>query len=304
MAELQQLESGRRCYLLAEHLVGRSPHCDLHIQADYISGQHAAIRWTGQTWELKDLGSRNGTTLNGAVLEPGRAYPLEKDSIMTFGRESQRWGLSDASAPALMALPIGPGAPVFLEGDMLIVPGGDSPEVVVLRGPRGEWQVESADGLTQIEDGDTFDAGGVTWRFCCPAVIAPTSSLEPRPSVRDARLRFSVSLDEEHVELGLECQKRTLALGTRSHNYLLLTLARRRLADKADGFLDSVCGWIYQEDLLKDLSTTHLQLNVDICRIRKHFAALGLKEAAAIVERRPRTKQLRIGVADLVVTNV
>jgi hypothetical protein len=95
-----------------------------------------------------------------------------------------------------------------------------------------------------------------------------------------------------------------LALGTRSHNYLLLTLARRRLADKAEGFLDSVCGWIYQEDLLRALSTTHLQLNVDICRIRKHFAAVGLKETACIVERRPRTKQIRIGVADLVVVNV
>jgi hypothetical protein len=61
---------------------------------------------------------------------------------------------------------------------------------------------------------------------------------------------------------------------------------------------------MYQEDLLRDLSTTHAQLNVDICRIRKHFGGLGLKEAAAIVERRVRTKQIRIGVADLVVTPV
>jgi hypothetical protein len=193
---------------------------------------------------------------------------------------------------------------VFLEGDMLVVPAGDSPEVVVLRSARGEWQLESADRLTRIEDGDTFEAGGTFWRFCCPNVIAPTSPLEQRPSVRDARLRFAVSLDEEHVELGLECQNRRVALGTRSHNYLLLVLARRRLADQAEGLLDSVCGWIYQEDLLRDLSTTHTQLNVDICRIRKHFGALGLKEAAAIVERRIRTKQIRIGVADLVITTV
>lgn len=299
---LRQLASGRGCCLRAEHLVGRSPHCDLHIEEDYISGQHASIRWTGKTWELKDLGSRNGTGLNGSMLEPGASYPLEKSSTLIFGRASQSWVLEDASPPSLMAVPIGGGTPVFLEGDMLVVPGGDSPEVVVLRGPRGEWQVESADGLTEIEDGETFEAGGITWRFCCPVVIAPTSALEQRPSVRDARLCFAVSPDEEHVELALECQKKRFALGTRSHNYLLLTLARRRLADRAEGFLDSACGWIYQEDLLRDLSTTHTQLNVDICRIRKHFGSLGLKEAAAIVERRIKTKQIRIGVADLSVT--
>lgn len=302
MGTLLHLESGRRCHLRAEHLVGRSPHCDLCIEESHVSGQHAAIRWTGKEWELKDLGSRNGTRLNGTELEPGTAYSLSTDSTLVFGRASQSWILSDISPPSLMAVPADGGAPVFLEGDMLVVPSGDVPEVVVLRGPRGEWQVETADRLVAIEDGDTFQAGGSTWRFCCPAVIAPTSSLEQRPSVRDARLRFAVSLDEEHVELGLEWQNKRMALGTRAHNYLLLTLARRRLADRADGFLDSVCGWTYQEELLKDLSTTYTQLNVDICRIRKHFGTLGLKDAAMIVERRVKTKQLRIGVSDLIVS--
>ncbi len=269
-----------------------------------MSGQHAVIRWTGNYWELKDLGSRNGTRLNAAVLEPGTAYPLEQNSTLVLGRASQSWVLEDVSPPSLMAVPVeGGGPPVFLEGDMLVLPAGDAPEVVVLRGAQGEWQVESADGLTRIEDGETFEAGGVTWRFCCPAVIAPTSALEQRPTLRDARLRFAVSLDEEYVELALERQSRRVELGARSHNYILLTLARRRLADRAEGLLDSMCGWIYQEDLVKDLSTTYTQLNVDICRIRKHFGTLGLREAAAIVERRVKTKQLRIGVGDLIVTS-
>lgn len=304
MGVLRHPESGRRCHLRAEHLVGRSPHCDLCIEETYISGQHAALRWTGKAWELKDLGSRNGTSLDNAVLEPRTAYAIEEGGTVLFGRSSQRWVLEDASPPSVMAVPLGGGDPVLLEGDILVVPTGDSPEVVVLRGAQGEWQVETADGLTRIQEGELFEAGGESWRFCCPAIIAPTSALELRPSVRDARLRFSVSMDEEHVELGLECEGRHMNLGARAHNYLLLTLARLRLSDRAAGFLDSACGWVYQEDLLRDLSTTHMQLNVDICRIRKHFGTLGLREAAAVIERRAKTKQLRIGIADLIISTV
>jgi hypothetical protein len=58
---------------------------------------------------------------------------------------------------------------------------------------------------------------------------------------------------------------------------------------------------VYQDELMRELGTSGTQLNVDIFRIRKQFATLDLSESAAIVERRPRTKQLRIGVANLLV---
>jgi hypothetical protein len=41
------------------------------------------------------------------------------------------------------------------------------------------------------------------------------------------------------------------------------------------------------------------QLNLDVFRLRRQFAALGIVDAANIVERRPRTRQLRIGTARL-----
>jgi hypothetical protein len=41
------------------------------------------------------------------------------------------------------------------------------------------------------------------------------------------------------------------------------------------------------------------QLNIDVFRIRRHFAAAGIAGAAGIVERRPRTQQLRIGTPHL-----
>jgi hypothetical protein len=41
------------------------------------------------------------------------------------------------------------------------------------------------------------------------------------------------------------------------------------------------------------------QLNIDVHRIRKQFAEVGVLDAANIVERRPRTRQLRIGTGRL-----
>jgi hypothetical protein len=115
------------------------------------------------------------------------------------------------------------------------------------------------------------------------------------------RLRFAVSRDEEHVELVVDWPSSRRDLGSRIHNYILLTLARHRLADASAGIPGSACGWVYQDELMRELGTSGTQLNVDIFRIRKQFATLDLSESAAIVERRPRTKQLRIGVANLLV---
>ena len=59
------------------------------------------------------------------------------------------------------------------------------------------------------------------------------------------------------------------------------------------------CGWIHQDDVAHDPTMATPQLNIDAFRIRKQFAAAGLIGAANIIERRPRTKQLRIGAARL-----
>jgi len=57
-------------------------------------------------------------------------------------------------------------------------------------------------------------------------------------------------------------------------------------------------------DLVRDPSTTAPQINLDVFRIRKQFAALGLPDAANIVERRPRTRQLRIGTFHIHISNL
>ena len=46
-------------------LLGRAPECDIVVEGRLISRQHATIRRLGTTYTLEDMGSHNGTTVNG-----------------------------------------------------------------------------------------------------------------------------------------------------------------------------------------------------------------------------------------------
>ncbi|MEW2576414.1 DUF1707 and FHA domain-containing protein [Streptomyces syringium] len=45
--------------------IGRSPLSDLRFDHDTVSRRHAELRYVGDSWRLSDLGSRNGTYVNG-----------------------------------------------------------------------------------------------------------------------------------------------------------------------------------------------------------------------------------------------
>ncbi len=304
MAVLRSENGAAWCGLHADHLVGRSSRCDLQLDESYVSAQHAEFRWSG-VWEVKDLGSRNGTSLNGKLLDAGRYYRISKGMSISFGRVAQTWIFRNDSEPCVMAMPFEEGEPAFAVDDVVAIPSPEAPEAVIVRGLDGSWQLERPDGvITRVDHDETFVVGGSNWLFCNPKAAKPTSVLDGRLSLLDVRLNFSVSTDEEHVDVVADWPGARSELGSRTHNYILLTLARQRLADAAAGVPLTACGWMYQDDLIRGLAMTATQLNVDIFRIRQQFAKLDLGETAAIVERRPRTKQLRIGIANLVVTRV
>ncbi len=108
-------------------------------------------------------------------------------------------------------------------------------------------------------------------------------------------LLLAVSKDEEYVQLRIMQGRLALDLGARAHNYLLLTLARRRLADAAAGSSENACGWICLDDFSHDPSMGPPRLNIDVFRLRRQLASRGVANAARIVERRASTRQLRIG---------
>ncbi len=50
-------------------LIGREAGCTLRIQHPLVSRKHADVTWTGSGWLLRDLGSSNGTYLDGEQVQ-------------------------------------------------------------------------------------------------------------------------------------------------------------------------------------------------------------------------------------------
>jgi len=64
--------------------VGRAPKNDIVLPDSYISAKHARFRQVGDTYLLEDLGSTNGTMVNGVrIKEP---IPLRNGDRISFGQ--------------------------------------------------------------------------------------------------------------------------------------------------------------------------------------------------------------------------
>jgi adenylate cyclase len=64
-------------------IVGRAPSCDLPVFHPTISRRHAELTSDGSVLSLRDLGSSNGTFVNGAKIEKGKAMI---DDLLAFGK--------------------------------------------------------------------------------------------------------------------------------------------------------------------------------------------------------------------------
>lgn len=305
MGQLKEVQGEGLCILEPEHLIGRTEHCSLQLRKAYISGQHAFIRWSGSSWQLLDRGSRNGTFLNGIAAQAGLEHDLPLGSVLAFGHPEELWSLHDASPPQTMV--VGPDSRTWsiCEDGIIGIPSGIRPESQIYRAADALWKLERpGQTIITVRHGDRFEAAGSWWRFCCPDPVGSTVSTQQHDGAAPATLHFAVSRDEEFVELTVESQARSVNLGSRAHNYLLLTLARIRLNDLSHGVADSSCGWTDKDELAKSLDMTPEQIDGEVFRIRQHFGRHGIEGGATVVERRPRIKHLRLGWRHIKITTV
>jgi len=301
MGQLANEDTGQIIPLRARHLIGRSSRCDLQIPVPVVSGEHATLWWEGSHWCIKDLGSRNGTVIDGALLRPGEGRSLLEGAVIVFGAPKERWVLRSATPPLAQAVSEEDRSVCLATGELLAIPGPETPLVTVYRAPRGNWVLEDGDNEQPARDGEVVSVDGRDWRLHLPEPNTGTLDLDAQVrTLTTITLRMAHSLDEEHVEVSIGHNHQWAQLKTRAHHYLLLTLARQRVSDAADASLSpSAHGWVYQDELLRMLGTDKNKLNVDIFRARKQFADAGVEGAANIVERRASTRQLRIGVGAL-----
>jgi len=82
---------GLKLPLTGPLVVGRSPGSDIVINADFVSGRHARFALFADALVVEDLGSTNGTLVNGkritapATLEPGSLVSIG-DVTLRIGR--------------------------------------------------------------------------------------------------------------------------------------------------------------------------------------------------------------------------
>ncbi|MCL2315667.1 MAG: FHA domain-containing protein [Actinomycetia bacterium] len=70
--------------LNGEIVVGRGSDCTLDIDDDYASSHHARLYHDEQSWIIADLGSTNGTYINGVRIV--RATRVGEGDIIRIGR--------------------------------------------------------------------------------------------------------------------------------------------------------------------------------------------------------------------------
>ena len=58
-------ETRTRHFRNPEITLGRDPHCDVYLENETVSAQHARLSYHHGQWWLEDLNSKNGTELNG-----------------------------------------------------------------------------------------------------------------------------------------------------------------------------------------------------------------------------------------------
>ena len=64
-------------------IVGRRESSDIVLRFPNVSGSHCELSLTDGHWTVKDLGSSNGTKVNGTRVTEGRLSPGDK---VSFGR--------------------------------------------------------------------------------------------------------------------------------------------------------------------------------------------------------------------------
>jgi hypothetical protein len=79
-------------------LIGRDASCDVVIPDRQVSRQHARITKTGAIVMIEDLGSKNGTYLNGQVLTEAKQL-VEADEITVAFTQNFLFLSSDATMP-------------------------------------------------------------------------------------------------------------------------------------------------------------------------------------------------------------
>ncbi len=87
-------------------LMGRASHNDIVVEDPSVSRQHAVIRGDRDGYWIQDVGSRNGTYVNGSLLEGEGQRLRDMDRIELGGTNTSiQWVFRESEATMVMPRP-------------------------------------------------------------------------------------------------------------------------------------------------------------------------------------------------------
>ncbi len=289
--------------LLPHQNIGRGAGCRIVDDDNFVSTSHAEIRWNGNRWWIQDLNSRNGTWVDGRRLAPGRPVPLTKGSRFAIGRPDNRWVLVCDTAPVAMAEAPDGSLVQSEDGILALPPDSDEPLLSIYRNHLGEWVVDAESGTRNVKSGEHIAAGDERWTLHLPDdQIQTMTRVDKVPTPSNVQLLLILDSDDSARDIHLLHEGRVMPVTSRASSNLLVRLAMARQADnKANGIDADEAGWLDQPQLQVEFDLTGNAFNVAVHRLRNVFSRAGLTESSGVIERRARSGQVRIGIADIII---
>jgi hypothetical protein len=283
MATLIRLRDSVAIPLTSSSMVGRSSTCWVALHEPFASSEHAQLSFNEEGWALKDLGSKNGTFVDGRTIEAGKPVLLVPGARIGFGDATPTFELRDVEPPGPIAQNLESGAIITGDGRVVALPGDDRPEAVLYQG-LGGWVVEADSGrVATVENRQVVRVGVDLFRLFLPDAVTATPVLDLEFTLRNADLRFAVGEGVDHVELEVRFRGREIVrLESGGYGRVLLDLARARLADRSVS--PEQRGWRSVDELCDRNSVDPIGLNVAIYRARKRLASTKLLGALNVVE--------------------
>ena len=88
--------------------IGRSPDNDIQIRDDYVSRNHFILWQSGKKYFLKDLGSGNGTFVNGYRVPLGITVEVKSGHAIVVGRSMICLGARESGSVYAFLESVGP----------------------------------------------------------------------------------------------------------------------------------------------------------------------------------------------------
>lgn len=207
-------------------LIGTAPDCDIRIASPYVSARHCRLTFAAGCWTLEDLGSTNGSFVNGVRVTGSKAVsPADRVTLGTA--VPLPWPAAPAEADeTLISLPLAgqaivigrsPACDVVIDLPMvssrhaILEPAGDGWRIRDLGSTNGTFvRGRRIDGPAAVADGDVIGLGSSRLRLAAAGSrlverdLPGHASLEAREVAVDAggrRLIEGVSLVVRSGEL-------------------------------------------------------------------------------------------------------